>query len=190
MSKEIKCLVWDLDNTLWNGTLAEGAQVELRDRVSEVVSELDRRGILQSVASRNDYGDAMEALRRTGLDGYFLYPQISWGNKSDAMREIARELNIGVDALAFMDDEPSEREEVTFHLPEVLVIDSADYLRVPDMDEFKPRFITEDSAMRRKMYIDDMERRARQDEFTGPNEEFLKTLGMELSITPVRPGDL
>jgi FkbH-like protein len=190
VSKEIKCLIWDLDNTLWNGTLAEDAQVELREGAAEVVAELDRRGILQSVASRNHFGDAMDVLRRMGLDGYFLYPQISWGNKSAAVREIAKELNIGLDSLAFIDDEPTERTEVTFHIPEVLVIDAQEYLRIPDMEAFKPKFVTADSALRRRMYIDDMERRARQDEFEGPNEEFLKTLDMELSIAPVRPGDL
>jgi len=190
VSKEIKCLVWDLDNTLWDGTLAEGAQVALRDGAAEVVAELDRRGVLQSIASRNHYDDAMDALSRTGLKEYFLYPQISWGNKSDAVREIAKQLNIGLDSLAFIDDEPTERAEVAFHIPEVLAIDAKEYLRVPDMEAFKPKYVTEDSAMRRRMYIDDIERRARQDEFAGPNEEFLKTLGMELTIAPVRPGDL
>jgi len=190
VAKEIKCLIWDLDNTLWDGTLAEGADVALREGAAEVMAELDRRGILQSVASRNHFDDAMDKIKRFGLDGFFLYPQISWGNKSDAVREIAKELNIGLDSLAFMDDEPTERAEVAFHLPEVLMIDAKDYLGVPDMEAFKPKYVTEDSAMRRRMYIDDIERKARQDEFAGPNEEFLKTLGMELSIAPVRPGDL
>ena len=74
--KPVKCLVWDLDNTLWNGVLLEDRQVSLRPDAVRVVKTLDERGILQSIASKNNFDDAMTQLRRFGLAQYFLYPQI------------------------------------------------------------------------------------------------------------------
>ncbi len=58
----VKCLVWDLDNTLWQGTLAEDDDVALPDAVLEVITTLDSRGILQSIASKNDHDLAWERL--------------------------------------------------------------------------------------------------------------------------------
>ena len=102
----IKCIVWDLDNTLWNGTLLEGDDVRLRDRVRETLLELDSRGILHSIASRNHAGTALARLREFGLEEYFLYPQINWGSKAASIGVIAESLNIGLDAICFIDDDP------------------------------------------------------------------------------------
>ena len=76
--KTIKCVVWDLDNTLWNGVLLENDDISLRDSVVNVIETLDSRGILQSIASRNEVTTAMQKLREFGLHEYFLYPQINW----------------------------------------------------------------------------------------------------------------
>lgn len=188
--KNKKCLIWDLDNTLWQGTLAEGGSVTLRDGVREVLAELDRRGILLSVASKNEYDDAMDKLREFGISEYFLYPQICWSSKADSVAAIANALNIGMDSLAFIDDQSFEREEVRYHHPEVLTIDAADMDKLTEMPEFTPRFITEDSGLRREMYRSDLCRKAEESTFTGSSEEFLATLDMHLTIAPVAYGDL
>ena len=62
----IKCLVWDLDNTLWQGTLLEDPEVRIPDEIRQVISTLDSRGILQSVASKNDYDPAWKRLEDSG----------------------------------------------------------------------------------------------------------------------------
>ncbi len=190
MSKKIKCLVWDLDNTLWDGTLLEDGNVSLKDGVSDILKELDRRGILLSISSKNDYDDAMTKLREFGIEEYFIYPRIGWDNKADVIKEIAAALNIGLDTFAFIDDQPSEREEVAFVLPQVMVLDAADYKKIPDMERFTPKYITEDSRMRRKMYQADLERKKVESGFKGSSEEFLASLGMELTVAPVEKGDL
>jgi HAD superfamily phosphatase (TIGR01681 family) len=59
-NKEIKCVVWDLDGTLWDGVLLEGDTVQLRSDIKNIIQTLDRRGILQSIASKNDHDAAME----------------------------------------------------------------------------------------------------------------------------------
>src|SRR5215207_8346865 len=122
----IKCVVWDLDNTVWDGILLEDPSVALRPGVAEVIRALDERGILHSVASRNDHALAMAKLAELGLAEYFLYPRINWNSKASSIEGIAGDINIGLDALAFVDDQPFEREEVAFSHPQVLCLDAVE----------------------------------------------------------------
>lgn len=186
----VKCVVWDLDNTIWDGILLEDSEVRLRPAIPHILKTLDERGILQSIASRNDHAAAVAKLRELGLDEYFLYPQINWSSKAASVAQIAKDLNLALDAFAFVDDQPFEREEVAFSHPGVLCVDSADLESLLDRPEFNPRFITEDSRLRRRMYQADIARNREEAEFVGPTEEFLATLGMIFTIAPCREEDL
>jgi methoxymalonate biosynthesis protein len=186
----VKCLVWDLDNTLWQGILAEGDDVTPRPGVAEVVRGLDARGVLQSVASRNDHEPAMARLAALGLDEYFVLPQIGWGRKSDAVRVVADELGFAHRAMAFVDDTPAELAEVSFRLPEVRTYPAEAAAGLLDRPEFTPVVITEDAARRRAMYQAGFRRAAARAEFTGPDEEFLRSLDITLRITPATEADL
>lgn len=188
--RKIKCVVWDLDNTLWNGVLPENDRVSLRDGIVDIMKTLDSRGILQSVASKNDYDHAMAKIEEFGLQDYFLYPQINWNPKSSSIKAIAESINIGVDTLAFIDDQPYEREEVNFSFPEVLCIDAADIDKLLLMPEMNPRFITQDSKIRRLMYLSDIKRNRIEEEFAGPKEDFLASLDMVFTISPAKEEDL
>ncbi len=188
--RKIKCVVWDLDNTLWNGVLLEDDSVSLQDGVPDIINTLDNRGILQSIASRNDYSHAMAKLKEFGLDDYFLYPQIHWNSKVHSIKEIQKSINIGMDTIAFVDDQPFEREEVNHSFPELFCIDAADMSQLPDMPEMNPRFITDESKIRRQMYQSDIKRNRIEDEYKGPQEEFLETLDMVFTIAPAKEEDL
>ncbi|HZO75074.1 MAG TPA: HAD-IIIC family phosphatase [Ktedonobacteraceae bacterium] len=186
----VKCVVWDLDNTLWDGVLLEDEHVTLRQEVVEVIKTLDSRGILHSIASKNDHDLAMEKLQAFGLADYFLYPQINWNAKSASIKEIAHSLNIALDTFAFVDDQPFERDEVSAVLSEVLCIDATDAQTIPELPVMMPRFITGDSRNRRAMYLSDMQRNQAEKDFTGPSEEFLASLEMVFSIIPCGEEDL
>ncbi|MBF0190719.1 MAG: HAD-IIIC family phosphatase [Magnetococcales bacterium] len=192
MAKEskIKCVVWDLDNTLWDGVLAENDALVLRENVVRVIRTLDERGILQSIASRNTFEPAMERLRSFGLADYFLYPQIHWNSKADSIAQIAQSLNIGLNTFAFVDDQPFERDEVRFVLPEVRCIDALEVDGILERPEMNPRFITDDSRKRRAMYQSDLLRNQEESAFSGPKESFLATLQMVVTIAPARREDL
>lgn len=192
MAKErvVKVLVWDLDETLWHGTLIEGDDLRLRDGAQETLEALDKRGILHSIASKNDPEMAHEALARFGLDHFFLYPQIGWSAKSAGIKKIAEAINVGLDALAFVDDQPFEREEVGHALPEVLLYDAEEVAGLPERPELMPRFLTDESAIRRQMYQADAQRNQVQEGFEGPDEEFLASLGMRFTIAPASEEDL
>ena len=188
--KVIKCVVWDLDNTLWNGVLLEGDRVTLKNQVTEIIQTLDNRGILQCIASKNDYEKAIAQLQDFGLHEYFIYPQINWNSKASSIKEIAKLLNIGIDAIAFIDDQPFELEEVNFSLAQVLCINAGELKNLLERDELNPRFITKDSKKRRLMYFSDLERQNAEKEFVGPQEEFLATLNMTFTISSAKEEDL
>ncbi|MBD2494904.1 HAD family hydrolase [Nostoc sp. FACHB-280] len=188
--KVIKCVVWDLDNTLWHGVLLEDNQVSLRENIINLIETLDKRGILQSIASKNEHHTAIAKLAEFGLQEYFLYPQINWNSKADSVKEIANLLNIGLDAIAFIDDQLFELEEVKFSLPEVLCINAAEIGNILDMPVMNPRFITEDSRIRRLMYLSDIERQNAEKEFVGTSDEFLATLQMNFTISTAQEEDL
>lgn len=188
--QSIKCVVWDLDNTIWDGVLLEDDSVSLREGVVDILQELDRRGILNSIASRNEYGVAMAKLEALDIAGYFLYPQINWNPKSASLQAIAGSLNISLDTFAFIDDQPFEREEVSFAHPEVLCIDAADLDHMLALPRMNPRFITEESKIRRHMYRSDMARDSAKETFVGTDEEFLAGLEMVFQIKRAEEKDL
>ena len=186
----IKCVVWDLDNTLWKGVLLEDEQVSLQDNVVDIIKTLDGRGILQSLASRNEHAQAIAKLQTFGLNEYFLYPQINWNSKAHSIQEIAKLINIGTDAIAFIDDQLFELEEVSFSLPDVLCINVSDLAQLLDMPEMNPRFITEDAQKRRLMYLNDIERKQAEETFVGSQAEFLATLNLHVTISSAQEEDL
>ena len=188
--KPIKCVVWDLDNTLWQGVLLEDTDVRLREGVENIIKTLDSRGILQSIASRNDKETAIGKLQEFGLDEYFLYPQINWNSKAESVKNIAELINIGVDTFAFVDDQAFERADVKFSLPEVRCIDAADLSDLLERSDLMPRFITQDSKIRRQMYLSDIQRNLVEEHFVGSKEEFLASLSMNFSIFPAQEDDL
>lgn len=190
-AKPIKCVVWDLDNTVWHGTLIEDGLdgIAVNEDAVRVVRELDRRGILNSIASKNHPADALAALARFGLAEYFLCPQISWAPKSGAIAEIARRLNIGIDSLAFVDDQAFELAEVQAAHPDVLVVEAGALAQLPD----HPRFdlpVTAESRMRRALYQDEMKRDTALARSGGDNLEFLRTCGLRLAVRRLDRADV
>ncbi len=190
MGIKIKCVVWDLDNTIWDGTLLEADHVSLKDGIVEIIKTLDSRGILQSIASKNEFDIAYKKLIEFDIAEYFLFPQISWNSKADSIKHIAESLNIGLDTILFVDDSETELEEIRYLCPEARTLDALKYTSILQMDDTMPKFITEDSARRRLMYMDDSKRNQFENEYVGSKEEFLATLDMELTISKVSEEDL
>lgn len=188
--KQIKCVIWDLDNTVWNGVLTEGGGRELLPGVEDTIRSLDARGIVNSIASKNDYENAMKRLSEFGLEAYFLCPQISWNPKSQAVERIQTLLNIKPEATAFVDDSAFERDEVQFASPLTRVYPAEEAAALPERPEFQVRFVTEDAANRRKMYQADLQRQEAEEQFAGNNDAFLATLHMKMDLSPVTEEDL
>jgi FkbH-like protein len=190
-SSKIKCVVWDLDNTLWDGILVEDGprKLKLKPGIAEVIRALDARGILHSVASKNNHDEAMQTLKQFQLDEYFLCPQISWEPKSEGIRRIAQQLNIGVNSLLFVDDSPFELEQVKAVCPEVRLLDAVQYRSLPDMKECQVP-VTAESKERRKMYRVEAERQDLAQGFGEDYMAFLRHCQIQLSIRPMTEENL
>ncbi len=178
-----KAVVWDLDNTIWDGILVEDGPEQLRIKpgIREIFQALDDRGILISAVSKNNREDAMAALKQFGIADYFLSPQLSWNPKSQAIQQLAVTLNIGIDSLLFVDDSKFEREQVKNACPGVEVLDAADYLTIPGREDCHGP-ITEESRKRRQLYRQQEVRDTVQSVFEGDYVSFLRDCKLQLTV--------
>ena len=183
-AEKVKCLVWDLDNTLWNGILIEtedNESLELKAGVLETIKKLDERGIIQSIASKNDFAPAMKQLKKLGISEYFLYPEIHWNAKSASIKNIAANLNIGVDAMAFIDDSVFEREQVHSALPEVRTYDALEVEKLTELPEFDV-IVTDESRHRREMYRAEEKRNALMASGNDDTVSFLRKCNLRIKV--------
>ncbi|MGA7693534.1 MAG: HAD-IIIC family phosphatase [Candidatus Sulfotelmatobacter sp.] len=189
--KKIKCVVWDLDNTLWDGVLVEDGpeRLRLKPGIAAIIQELDRRGILHSIASKNNPEDALQAIKKFQLDQYFLCPQISWKPKSEGIKAIAQQLNIGLDSLLFVDDSKFELGEVKAVCPEVHLLNAEQYLTLLERDECKVP-VTAESQERRKLYQVEASRQTVAQSFSNDYMAFLRHCQIQLTVRPMTEDNL
>ena len=186
----IKCVIWDLDNTLLTGVYLESAEQPPPPdpAMVSVLTELSGRGIIHALASRNPPEAAGYAAAAIGHQ--FAAAECGWGRKSDAIRGILADLDLTPDAAAFVDDEAHERAEVSFALPDLLVLSPEDMADAAGWPEFGPAVVTPEARRRGAMYA---QRRRRQEEaraFGGSREEFLRYCDTAITIGWAQPADV
>ena len=200
-----KCLVLDLDNTLWGGAAGDDGieGIEIGDdypgsvfkEFQHAVAGLGRRGVLLAIASKNDEGPVREIFEQhpdlvLRWDD-FSSRRINWDAKSENLDAIARELNIGLDALVLFDDNPVEREEVRINAPDVHVVDvpasPLGYVEALFGSGFfdSPAHSAED-AQRAGYYRTEARRQADQAAATSM-EDFLASLDMQATVGEAGP---
>jgi FkbH-like protein len=201
--KVAKCVAVDLDNTLWGGVIGEDGMNGIRlgaeypgaafQELQRALLDLKRRGILLAVCSKNNPADAMEAL--SGHPGMVLQPRdfaamrINWNEKARNLREIAAELNIGLDTIAFLDDNPVERQQVREQAPEAIVIhlpqDPMGYSQaVRDCPWLERLTLSEEDRQRGEYYAAQRERVELERSVTS-KEDFYRGLEQVAEIAPV-----
>ncbi|MGX2997520.1 HAD-IIIC family phosphatase [Streptomyces sp. JNUCC 64] len=186
----VKCLVWDLDDTVWDGVVLEGDDPEPFPHVPSVLRALDERGILHAVVSRGDHDVATAHLEAHGLDEWFCAVRIGWGDKSAAVRDIAETLDIGLDTVAFVDNDPVERAEVAAVHPVVRCYPADAAGQLPERPEFRPARITAEAAGRRQLYRTEGRRRQAEEEYGTDRQAFLASLDLVLEIAPATEDQL
>ncbi|HHP1052693.1 HAD-IIIC family phosphatase [Bacillus thuringiensis] len=125
--KNIQCVVWDLDNTIWNGDLTRGEIIKLKENTLKTIQSLHNLGIIQSIASKTDYTKGFSKLKQLGIEKYFLLPQLSSNNKSTSIKKIAKLFHIELQKIVFIDNDILELKEVSSELPQVTCINVTDY---------------------------------------------------------------
>lgn len=188
---KIKCVVWDLDNTMWDGVLVEegAAGLRLKPEILDIIESLDRRGIIQSIASKNNLEEVMQVLKQLKIDEFFLYPQVSWNPKGEAIKTIARQLNISTEAMLFVDDSEFELQQVEASCSGVRVLDAKDYLSILEMKDCQVPITTE-SVNRRKMYQVERDRLDVATSFKDDYKAFLKHCNIQLTVRPLTEENL
>ena len=206
--KVARALVVDLDNTLWGGVIGEDGMAGIRlgteypgaafQALQRALLDLHHRGILLAICSKNNADDALEALEKhPGMllkRSHFAAIRINWSDKSQNLREIADELSMGVDALAFLDDNPVERQQVRTTLPAVFVIDlPADPMEfahvVGDCPVFERLTLSAEDQRRGAMYQAQREREQLEQGITS-REDFYRSLQQEAEIAPLAKATL
>lgn len=184
----VKVVVWDLDGTVWPGIALE-APTPPRSEVLSTLDTLAGRGILVSVASRNpaSVGSLVEA--DPALAGRFVSPQYGWGRKADALRRIADDLEVQLDSVAFVDDDPFERADVERSLPEVVVLAPEEVPDALDWPEFDPGPVTAAARSRVDSYRRRAARRAARASFGGTDEDFLRWCALRAVLRPAGADD-
>lgn len=193
--RRIKCAVFDLDGTLWAGVLREdGATgVAVQEYYLNVLEKLSARGILLAVCSKNDPAelDLLSGLLGEEVHSKIVSFQLSWEPKSKALREIAEELNIGLDSLAFFDDSAFERAEVATNAPEVLVLTPDDIFSCVNRPEFQPvGEITHETLSRTVKYQQQAKRKVAERSSSMGIEDFLRSCELQLELQLPKAGEM
>ncbi|MBC7541355.1 MAG: HAD-IIIC family phosphatase [Candidatus Sericytochromatia bacterium] len=195
-----KVLVVDLDETLWGGVVAEDGLAGIRlgadhpgaahIALQQALLDLHHRGVLLAIASKNNEADALEALEHHPdmllRPHHFSAWRINWNDKAQSLREIAAELNLGLDSLAFLDDNPAERALIRQALPDVHVLelphDPLGYAAAVRSDAaFERLAVTEEDVARSRYYSDARHRTADAAAAT-TLDGFLRSLAMRAEI--------
>ncbi len=203
-----KCIVLDLDHTIWGGVLGEdgfeGIRMGQRGdgwafwMFQHGLKLLKSRGFLLSIVSRNELAD-VEHVLRAHSDAVLKYEDFvaircNWERKSGNIRSIADELNIGLDALIFFDDDPVNRAEVRSAVPEVIVpelsLEPLEYhqllRKLPSLQVYE---ITEEDSKRTQMYLEQRKRSDAKSSFESL-DAYLQSLKLEVLIDTWQQGDL
>lgn len=203
--KTRKCLVLDLDNTLWGGVIGDdglnGIQIGKETPEAEAFTEfqqyvrmLKERGVILAVCSKNDDANAREGFTHPDsilkLDDFSAF-QANWEPKHENICTIAKKLNIGIDSLVFADDNPAERNIVRSQEPQVAVpelgMNVAKYIDVLDKTGyFETVSLSNDDLQRSSFYTDNSIRQELQGAFAN-YEDFLRSLQMKAEIKAFAP---
>lgn len=201
--RSFKCLVLDLDNTVWGGVIGDdgmegialgqgSALGEAYVAFQDYARELARRGIILAVCSKNDEANALEpfekhpemVLKRGDIASFVA----NWSNKADNIRAIAKELNIGLDSLVLIDDNPFERNLVRQELPMVAVPEVSDDptgypVALSDAGYFEGLSVTDEDRQRTSQYQGNKAREALKATVTDL-PAYLRGLEMQLIVRP------
>ncbi|WP_280423674.1 amino acid adenylation domain-containing protein [Nocardia carnea] len=189
-AEPVKCLIWDLDDTVWHGVVLEKDCPTPTPDALRTLRVLDERGILHAVASRGELAVATAQLRQHGIEELFSAIQVGWGPKSTAVRAVAESLNIGLESIAFVDNDPVERAEVAAAIPQVRTYPAEQVAELPELAEFIPEVITAEARQRRDYYRAERARRTCENEYAGSDADFLASLDLVLTVRRATAADL
>lgn len=154
--EKIKLVVWDLDETFWKGTLSEGEITIVKQNV-EIIKELTRRGIINSISSKNDFEKAKAELVKAGVWDFFVFPSIDWAPKGQNVKGIIDDCQLRAPNVLFIDDNIGNRKEVEHYNPNINLADEGIIPNLLGMEELKGK---DDSGLSRLKQYKILEQKA------------------------------
>ncbi len=185
--EQIKLVIWDLDDTLWAGTISEGPVKHIK-RNHEIVIALAQRGIISSICSMNDKSVALAELQKSSIADYFVLPSIDWNPKGPRIRQLIEDLNLRPINVLFIDDLAKNLEEARFVSPELNVAlpEILDALLENPAVAGKP-----DPALKRLKQYKVLEHKiSEQSAFQGDSNDFLRQSDIKVAVLPPTENDL
>jgi FkbH-like protein len=195
-----KCIVLDLDNTLWGGIIGEDGfdRIDLSLKppgmafmeFQRVLLALYQRGVILAINSRNNEDEALRAIRDHPFmvlrEEHFATMKINWSDKISNMKEIAQELNIGLDSIVYFDDDPINRELMSKAIPQIKTIDLPDdpslyASTLMQINDFNTLVMTTEDRRRGEMYREE-HKRTELKRSSSNLEDFLKQLEIRVTM--------
>jgi FkbH-like protein len=179
LSAGVKLVVWDLDETLWAGTLSEGAVTIEPSRI-DLVRTLNRRGIVNSISSKNEHDDVRRQLEQAGLWSEFVFPRIEWSPKGPGVAQIIDDAQLRPENVLFIDDLAINRAEVRHFSPGIQTAGPEIIDHLLSLDQLSGK---DDRSLTRLRQYQLLERKiAARREATSSNEDFLRSCDIRVGI--------
>ncbi len=176
--KAIKLIIWDLDDTLWSGTLSEG-DISLSTDIIELIKNITNAGVMNSICSKNTETEVMMKLQEYGIDDLFVFKSINWENKGHRVKQIITDMSLRCPNVLFIDDNTSNQQEVKFYNKDIVVA-SPDI--IPDLIQYYSNCKKKDLNHKRLYQYKVLENKKVELSSFSSNEAFLRSCNITLQI--------
>lgn len=174
----IKLVIWDLDDTFWKGTLSEEGITPIKDHI-QLIKDLSKRGIVNSIASKNDFVLAKQKLQELKVWDYFIFPQINWHPKGNNIQQIIKSTQLRAENVLFIDDNHLNLAEVQFYNRNIWTKEPHFINKIQSHKAFKGK---DDKALSRLNQYKILEEKEKEKQYYSDNTEFLETSKIQYSI--------
>lgn len=176
--EKIKLIIWDLDETFWKGTLSEES-VTIPEENCRLVERLTDIGIVNSICSKNDWEPVKAELKKQGMLEYFVFPSVNWEAKGNRVKQLIQNMQLRPANVLFLDDNPSNREEVRYFCPEIMVDSPEVIAQLLSDAQASPK---KDSDHKRLKQYRVLEEKNQEKQQYNSNEEFLIESNIHVEI--------
>lgn len=176
--KKIKLIIWDLDDTFWQGTLSEG-DVTIPPKHRDFIQQLTDLGIVNAICSKNDWHEVEEVLKREGLREYFVFNSVNWEAKGQRVQQIINDMQLRAVNVLFIDDNHLNVEEVKYYCPEIMTADPEEIDELIHEVNQLPKKDLEHKRLHQYQLLE--EKRSVKNTYSS-NEDFLRESAIQVTI--------
>lgn len=178
-SAKIKLIIWDLDETLWKGTISDNVSIEIREDFISFINESLDRGIVHSICSKNDFEITKKYMTSVGLWDLFVFPSINWNPKGERIKNTINNMNLRAENVLFIDDNISNLHEATYYCPEIQICTPQEFVDV--MESVYQNEVIDKSRPRLSQYRL-LEEKFKSKQDYASNEDFLRSCNIRVDF--------